>query len=76
MKSLWKYLFPRDVRGVQNPEGTAARERAEENLEREHERLAHMRAETAYYERLGGELRRLRERNHFADNIRATMREA
>lgn len=39
----------------------------------EHE-LAKVRAQTPYFESLGRDLRNLRERNHFAENIRATMR--
>lgn len=73
--NILRFLFPREVREVDQC-GSQARAKAEDDLVRERERLAHMRAETAYYERLGGDLKRLRERNHFADNIRATMREA
>lgn len=47
--------------------GELARREAERELKR-------VQAETPYYARLGDDLRRLRERNHFADNIRATMR--
>lgn len=49
-------------------EGKQARMKAERDL-------ARVKAETPYYEGLGNDLRRLRERNHFAENIRATMRE-
>lgn len=47
--------------------GQAAREEATR-------RLAQVRSNTAYYEGLGADLRDLRERNHFAEQIRATMK--
>lgn len=44
---------------------------ARESAERE---LARVRSETPYFERLGRDLRTIRERNHFAENIRATFK--
>ena len=38
--------------------------------------LAVTRSQTAYYAGLGSDLRGLRERNHFAEQIRATVRGA
>lgn len=49
--------------------GEFAREEAERELER-------VRAETPYYEGLGRDLRYLRERNHIAEHLRATIRGA
>lgn len=58
----------RKCRHVHETEGETARIKAERDL-------ARVKSETPYYEGLGNDLRRLRERNHFAENIRATMRE-
>lgn len=70
MKSPWKMLFSRDVRDIPDvDEG----QRARENAERE---LARVRSETPYYAGLGNDLRRWRERNHFAEHIRATIKGA
>ena len=72
MKKWFKRFFPRDVverREIPGGIGEAAPDRARVELER-------VRSETAYYEGLSRELKGLRERNHFADNIRATMRGA
>lgn len=66
MRLVMSFLFPRSVRGIGRGEGEAARKRAEQELVR-------VRAQTAYYERLGYDLRALRERNHFADTFRASM---
>lgn len=68
MKSPLKWMFPRDIREV-HTEGSEARVKAEREL-------AQTVAQTPYYEGLGRELRALRERNHIADRIRATIREA
>jgi hypothetical protein len=68
MKSPLRYLFPRDVRNAPgNMRGEEARRLAERELSR-------VQSETPYYEGLGRDLRVLRERNHLADNIRATIR--
>lgn len=61
-------IFCRHKSRANSTGGSEARKRAEHELER-------VRSETPYYAGLGDDLRRLRERNHFADNIRATMRE-
>lgn len=50
-------------------EGEQARVAAERELVR-------VKSETSYYEGLGNELRQLRERNHFAENLRATLKGA
>lgn len=62
----WMILFPRASREVPITGGQQARERAEQEL-------ARVRSETPYYEGLGRELRALRERNHIAENLRATL---
>lgn len=72
MRKFFKWFFPRDVienRCDSGEIGGADPEAAREELER-------VRSQTPYYEGLSRELRGLRERNHFADNIRATMRGA
>lgn len=66
MRSWKRFFFPRDVADIGHVEGAIARASAEQELVR-------VRSETPYYERLGHELRTLRERNHFADSIRATL---
>lgn len=66
--SLLRLFFPRDVRHIET-EGENARRSAEVELVR-------VRSETPYYAGLGYELRGFRERNHIADNIRATLRGA
>lgn len=65
---FWKLIFPRDVRQIDG-EGAEARIRAEREL-------AQTVSETPYYEGLGRDLRAERERNHIADRLRATLREA
>ena len=62
---FWSHKHFRDATSTG---GEVARRKAERDL-------AQVRRETPYYESLGRDLRRLRERNHFADNIRATIRE-
>lgn len=63
---LWPAkCLPQDM----NTGGSEAKEKAEVEL-------ARVKAETAYYKRLGNELRDIRGRNHFAESIRATMRRA
>lgn len=52
------------------PASTGGRE-ARVAAERE---LARIQAMTPYYEGLGQDVKRLRNRNHFAENIRATIR--
>jgi hypothetical protein len=52
-----------------NTGGEFARHEAERELER-------VRSETPYYEGLGRDLRNLRERNHIAEHLRATIRGA
>lgn len=61
---LWpgRKNLPRDT----NTGGALARVEAERQL-------ARTVAQTPYYERLGRDARSLRERNHIADNIRATL---
>jgi hypothetical protein len=66
--SLWKRVFPGTAQKLDTG-GTAAREHAEREL-------ARVRSETPYYVGLGRDLRALRERNHIADRIRTTIREA
>lgn len=68
-KVSWKiHVFPRQRTSRENMTGgQEARERAEQEL-------ARVQAETPYYARLGSDLRSLRERNHFAENIRATLK--
>lgn len=65
---ICKWLRRHNTRFV-TTEGTLARIKAEREL-------AETVAQTPYYEGLGRELRALRERNHIADRIRATIREA
>jgi len=67
-KAFWKLLFPREVRHVET-HGAEARAKAERDL-------AQTVAQTPYYAGLGRDLRAQRERNHIADRIRATIREA
>lgn len=50
-------------------EGEVARKEAEAALRK-------AKASTPYYQTLSDDLRSLRERNHFADNIRATVKGA
>ena len=75
MMSLWKMLFPPDVREV-SQEGAAARQKAEEELIRDRQELARTQAQTPYYAGLGSELRRIREVNHIAERLRRSIREA
>lgn len=72
MIKKWLALWPKKALPKEcdiDTGGELARRDAEFNLRR-------IREETAYYERLGRDLHELRERNHFAENIRATMRRA
>jgi hypothetical protein len=69
MISLTRMLFPHSATDIGSSDGANARRLAEQELLR-------VRSETPYYEGLGRELRALRERNHFADGIRATLRGA
>jgi hypothetical protein len=65
MKVSWKSIFPDEVLNI-DTEGTVARQRAEEDLQR-------IQSETPYYARLGRELREERQRNHIAERLRAAM---
>lgn len=65
---LFKRFLPRDVREIEM-HGTEARVRAEREL-------AKTVSETPYYENLGRSSRVARERNHIAERIRASIREA
>lgn len=70
MKWFSKVFTPKKVRTLPlDTGGEQARRDAEFNL-------AKIREETAYYEGLGQESRRLRDRNGVADHIRATLRGA
>jgi hypothetical protein len=66
MKGLFQIVCAHRTRRVSTG-GTAARVQAERSL-------AKTVSETPYYEGLGDDLRKLRERNHFAESIRLTLR--
>lgn len=51
-----------------------ARERAQADLERMREQSAKVRAETPHYRAWSERLRDLREKNHFAEALQATIR--
>lgn len=67
---LWNRRGPKTECGVR-PNSEA--EKAQREVEQD---LAAARAKTPYYRALSHDLRTLRERNHFADNIRATVKGA
>lgn len=64
---LNNWLRKRHHLNPSNTGGEFARMAAERELER-------VRSQTPYYEGLGRDLRTLRERNHLAEHIRATIR--
>ena len=72
---FWKMIFPRDVRRVDG-RGSEARQEAEKGLTRVRQELVQTKSQTPYYEGLGRELRLARERNHIAEKLRASLREA
>jgi hypothetical protein len=74
MKSLWKMIFPRDVRSVSQG-GAEARQKAEENLVHDRQELARVQSQTPYYAGLERDLRKIREVNHIAERLRASIRE-
>lgn len=75
MKSLWRLVFPPDVREV-SLGGEQARQKAEQDLVRDRQELAHTQAQTPYYAGLGRDLRNIREVNHIAERLRASIRGA
>lgn len=74
-KPFWKMLYPPSVRHVPG-NGAEARRRAEQDLAQTRRDLAQTRAQTPYYAGLGRDLRAQRERNHIAERIRVSIREA
>lgn len=72
MKSVLMMLWGRR-HGAAAPVERTASEGQNARLKAE-QALKETRAQTPYYKSLSDDLRVLRERNHFADNIRATVK--